>query len=604
MSRQTTDGDGGKLAGASLIAAALTNVTQPVWVLDRDGLIQAANPAAAATLGYPDAGELLGRNGHDAVHVDPRDAETHPSSECPLLRPCTTGETVTSELDRFVRRDGSTLPVSYVSAPLELPDGRGAVVAFTDIEEEQALTERETRLTEHEDALRRVATLARAETAPEPVFDAVAGEAAALLRGDVAGIVRFEQDGMVTTVGAHHMRRPAGKRVELDPDFIVGAVRRTGRAARFDTDDPAAPDMPEPVRAEGVRSALASPIVVGGELWGAMAVGSLHSALPSGTERLLDDFTDLLAIAVSNAQARDDLQRLAGEQAALRRVATLVAREAPPADVFAAIAEEIRRLLGTEQIRMVRYEDEFAVVVGSSVVHEDRLPVGSRHPLDGDNVTARVFHTGRPARIDDYGSATGELADTVRLTGVHAAVGTPIAVEGRVWGAIVAATSRDEPLPRETEMRLGQFTALMATAIANTESHARADRLAEAQASLRRVATLVAQEAPLDAVFAKVADEVARTLGDVDSALWRDDGDGTVIAVAVRGPSVASGVRAGTRLTLDGESVIRGCSMKTDRTGSTTFRRWPERRRTRPRARDALGGRLPDRGRLRGRGGR
>lgn len=138
MSRQTTDGDGGKLAGAPVLAAALTTVTQPVWVLDRDGLIRVANPAAAATLGYPDAGELLGRNGHDTVHVGRPDAEPHPASECPLLRPRTTGDTVTSELDRFVRRDGSMLPVSYISAPLELPDGCGAVLAFTDIEARRA----------------------------------------------------------------------------------------------------------------------------------------------------------------------------------------------------------------------------------------------------------------------------------------------------------------------------------------------------------------------------------------------------------------------------------------------------------------------------------
>ncbi len=96
----------------------------------------------------------------------------------------------------------------------------------------------------------------------------------------------------------------------------------------------------------------------------------------------------------------------------------------------------------------------------------------------------------------------------------------------------------------------------MATAIANTESRARADRLADEQATLRRLATLVAHEAPLEAVFAKVAEEVARTVGNVDSALWRDDGDGTVTAVAVRGPSGAPGVSLGTRLSLDGDSVI------------------------------------------------
>src|SRR3954451_11684002 len=505
------------------MSRALTTVTQPVWVLDRDGLIRVANPAAAATLGYSDAGELLGRNGHDAVHGDCLDTEPHPSAECPLLRPCTTGETVTSECDRFVRRDGSTLPVSYDSAPLELPDGRGVVVAFTDIETrrpaDQALAERETRLTEQEDALRRVATLVARETAADPVFQAVADEAAALLRCDAAAVVRFEKDETVTTMGIHHLRRPPRKRLALDPDFIVAAVKRTGRVARFDTDDPDAPDMPERARVEGIRSALASPIAVGGELWGVIVVGSLRGALPPATDRLLADFTDLLATAVSNAQAREDLQRLADEQAALRRVATLVARDASQADVFAAIAEEVRRVLGTEEVRMVGYEGDFAVVVGSSVLHHDRMYVGSRHPLEGDNVTMQVYRTGRPARMEDYTRATGKIADTVRRTGIRAAVGMPIAVNGRRWGVIVAATSRDQSLPPDTEVRLGQFTELMATAIANTESRGRADRLGDEQAALRRLATLVAQEASLEEVFASVADEVARTLGDVDSAL-------------------------------------------------------------------------------------
>src|SRR4051794_10106939 len=560
MSLQTTDANGGTLAGASLLATALTTVAQPVCVLDRDGLIRLANPAAATTLGYPDPGELLGRGVHETVHRDRLDAEPHPASECPLLRPRTTHETVTSDCDRFVRRDGSTLAVSYVSAPLELPDGCGAVLAFTDTEawrqEEEALTERETRLSEQEDTLRRLATLVARETAADPVFQAVAAEAAGLLRCDAAAVVRFETDGMVTSMGSHHTRRLPRKRLQLDPDFVVAAVNRTGRAARFDTDDPTAPGMPEPVRAEGVRSAVAGPIVVGGEVWGAMVVGSLHGPLPSGTERLLADLTDLLATAVSNAQARDDLQRLADEQAALRRVATLVAQEARQADVFAAIAEEGRRGVGPGEGRVGGYEGDFAVVVGSSVLHHDRMYVGSRHPLEGDNVTMQVYRTERPARMEDYTRATGKIADTVRLTGIRSAVGMPIAVDGRRWGVIVAATSRDESLPPDTEVRLGQFTELMATAIANTESRGRADRLADEQATLRRLATLVAQEASLEEGFAGVADDVARTLGDVDSALWRDEGDGTVITVAARGPSTAPGVRVGTRLTLDGDSVI------------------------------------------------
>ena len=405
MSRQSTDGDGGKLAGAALLAAALTTVAQPVWVLDRDGLIRVANPAAAATLGYPDAAELLGRNGHETVHVDRLDADPHAASECPLLRPRTTGEAVTSELDRFVCRDGSTLAVSYVSAPLELPDGRGAVLAFTDIEArrpaEQALTARETRPTEQEDALRRLASIVARETAADPMFHAVADEAAALLRCDTAAVVRFEQDGMATVMGAHHTRRPPRERLELDPDFVVDAVRRTGRAARFDTDDPAALDMPEPVRAEGVRSALASPIVVGGALWGAMTVGWLQRTLPPGTERTLADFTELLATAVSNAQAREDLQRLADEQAVLRRVATLVAAGVEPTELFSAVSREVAQLFRTELAAVGRFDPDGPsnVIVGLAGEAEE-VAIGARFELEDELAVTAVYRTGHAARVD------------------------------------------------------------------------------------------------------------------------------------------------------------------------------------------------------------
>jgi len=165
------------------------------------------------------------------------------------------------------------------------------------------------------------------------------------------------------------------------------------------------------------------------------------------------------------------LAQLAGEQAALRRVATLVAREASEAEVFTAIADGIGELLGAEEIRMVRYEgDRTAVVVAESGQLKEVLSVGSRHPLGGENAVSRVFRTGRPARIDDYGTASGQIAERVRSGDTRGAVAVPILVEGRLWGAIVTGTTGDDPFPPETESRLGQFTELMATAIANADA--------------------------------------------------------------------------------------------------------------------------------------
>src|SRR4051812_38510579 len=271
MSRQTTDGDGGRLAGASVLVAALSAVTQPAWVLDHEGLIRVANPAAAATLGYPDAGDLLGRNGHDTVHADRGDAEPHPASECPLLRPRSTGETETSELDRFGRRDGSTLPVSYVSAPLELPDGCGAVLAFTDIANAETRAEVE-RLANEQTALRRVATLVAAGVEPADLFSAVSREVAQLFDTEFATVGWFDPDGpAVVVVGLASDRDEVaiGTRLELDEKMALTAVYRTGRAARVDWTDWSGATAPvgDIARRLGAVCTVASPIVVEGHLW-------------------------------------------------------------------------------------------------------------------------------------------------------------------------------------------------------------------------------------------------------------------------------------------------------------------------------------------------
>jgi signal transduction histidine kinase len=248
-------------------------------------------------------------------------------------------------------------------------------------------------------------------------------------------------------------------------------------------------------------------------------------------------------------------RELAEEQAALRRVATFVAREASQADVFKAIAEEIGRLIGSEEIRMLRYEDDrSAVVVAGWGRSEHVMPVGARLSLEDESTTARVFRTGRPARID-YRKASGRPAEQARSIGIGCVVATPIMVEGRLWGAMTAGTTREQPLPPETEPRLGQFTELMGTAIANTEARARADRLAEEQAALRRVATLVAKEAAPRDVFAKVAEEAASALGPVECVLMREEGDGTASVVAAWGAGVSVGFPVGTRIPVDGDGV-------------------------------------------------
>src|SRR3954462_429333 len=130
-----TDLAGLRVSTEDFLAAVLETAAQPIWVVDREGVLRFANPAAITALGYDSADELIGRHSHETIHYQHPDGTPYPAVECPMLLPRTTGETVTSELDWFFRRDGSMFPVSYVSAPLAMTTGRGAVVSFTDIED-------------------------------------------------------------------------------------------------------------------------------------------------------------------------------------------------------------------------------------------------------------------------------------------------------------------------------------------------------------------------------------------------------------------------------------------------------------------------------------
>jgi signal transduction histidine kinase len=338
-------------------------------------------------------------------------------------------------------------------------------------------------LADEQAALRRVATLVASGSGPEPVFRAVAGEVQRLFGSSMSGIVRFEDDGTATTLATHSGPPTAGTRSPIDPDFVMGSVRRTRRAARFDTDDPTAASMPAIVRETGVRSTVASPIIVEGELWGAIGVGSLVHSLPPGAERRLADFTELVATAVANTQAREQLRALADEQAALHRVATLVARGARPATIFSAVSDEVGRLFGSDQASVTRFDPEGpAVVVVGVAQNIDVVTLGDRWELHDSIASAHVFRTGRSARVDrPHGSAVGgPAAETIARFDLQSTVASPIVVEGRLWGTVTVSSS-GEPLPAGAEQRLENFTELVATAIANAESKS------ELAASRRRI---------------------------------------------------------------------------------------------------------------------
>jgi signal transduction histidine kinase len=231
----------------------------------------------------------------------------------------------------------------------------------------------------------------------------------------------------------------------------------------------------------------------------------------------------------------DESARLSREQAGLRRVATLVARGAPPERVFAAVTDEIRRLLGADVAAMSRLEPDGRTTVVARTGDVDEMPVGSRWELDPHLATAEALRTGRPARRDDYREVEGPFAEIIRRMGARSSVAVPIVVVGRIWGALSAGTTR-ERFPADTEQRIAGFAELVGTAIANAESGAQVTQLLEVQGALHRVATLVAGEATPDEVVPAVTDEIRRTLDAEATLVTRLDPDGLCTVVAQHGP--------------------------------------------------------------------
>src|SRR5215472_19025825 len=170
---------------------------------------------------------------------------------------------------------------------------------------------------------------------------------------------RYDADGTVIMVAARDSTRaavPLGARWSIGGRNLHAMVFQTGRAARIDDYAGASGPVAELARELGMRAGVGVPVSVEGRLWGVMVVGSRTEPLPHGTEAQLAGFTELAATAIANAQARVELRGFAEEQAALRRVATLVAVAAQPADVFAAITEEAGRLLRADCTAMGRYD--------------------------------------------------------------------------------------------------------------------------------------------------------------------------------------------------------------------------------------------------------
>src|ERR1700740_225974 len=176
-----------------------------------------------------------------------------------------------------------------------------------------------------------------------------------------------------------------------------------------------------------------------------------------------------LDLSLDNALLYAEYRRLAAEQGALRRLATLVARGVEPSEVFDAVVNEMRRCVSAPTAGLWRYESSGEITKVAAADHPaaplTKWPVGSRTAIDGNTLAGIVQRTGRPARMDSYENSAGSLAAKVRDTGVCATVGVPVIVDGRVWGLAAVGSVEPGPMPADTEDRISRFAGLIAPAV-------------------------------------------------------------------------------------------------------------------------------------------
>ncbi len=476
------------------------------------------------------------------------------------------------------------------SAPLEVPEGGGEVVledgsgavaeALGDGEaylvrrpgpsganavSVSALERAEHRardLAAEQAALRQVATLVARQSSFDELLTVVANQAARIFNVPLVHLVRYEHDGTFVVLGGFSERLPTasrgplglpvGSRWQHEGVGVSELIYQSGRPARVQDYALVAGERAAAMMRSGIRSTVGSPIVVEGRLWGVMAIGSPRpGSFPEDAEARLTDFAELVAMAIANAESHAAVNRLVEEQAALRRVATMVARGARPEEVFSAVGSEVGRLFGAEAA-IARFEsDGSAMVVVGLTPGIPTVTIGTRWELEDFLASTAAYRTRRPARNDHTGHriASGLVADSLRQMDFVFTVAAPIMVESDVWGVITVSDKR-EPLRPDTEERVERFTELLATAIANAQSRselaaseARAHELAREQAALRRVATLVANSAKADEVFSAVAKEVALVFDVEQVTVCRYEPDAILVLSSVGAPGFPGGSR-------------------------------------------------------------
>jgi signal transduction histidine kinase len=403
-------------------------------------------------------------------------------------------------------------------------------------------------LADQQAALRSVAELAAQDVPADEVLAAVARQASRLTDVDFSTLLRFEPDGstQIAALDGAPEGVAVGMRAPATGNGATQQVWRTGQPARVDNLAGASSQWAQIAHGHGFSTSAAVPILIQGTLWGVIVVVGRDKPLPAQIHTHLTSFAELAATAIAAAQTRRELQQLAEEQSALRRVAELVAHGTALPEVFALVAVEASQLLDNHATALLRYgSDDMAVVIAEC---NSPLPIGFEVPATD-------------------GTPSGMPADANVATQV---VAVPIAIEGHIWGSL--SVRSESSLPAATEERLARFAELAGAAIANAENReklraSRARVVAAADESRRRLQRDVhdsAQQRLVHAVITlKLAKEAIRAGNSaaalVDEALHNAQRANDELRDVVHGILPAALTRGGLRAGL--ESLIADFSV-------------------------------------------
>src|SRR6266508_2984975 len=273
--------------------------------------------------------------------------------------------------------------------------------------------------------------------------------------------------------------------------------------------------------------AIVRPVRSTAAVAGRLAGGDLGARMPQRRAGEIGGLQRSFNTMAGSLQAsRAELGRLADEQAALRRVATLVARGVPAAEVFAALAQEAGRLLGADAAHVLRYEHDATVTLVAGWSRDGQaLPVGTRSPIEEETLSALMLRTGQPARTDSHADHPGAIGTRIRQLGIRSSVACPITVQGRLWGATAVSSTQPQPLPPDTQARIALAASRARIVKAADQTRRRIERdlhdgiqqrLVSLALDLRATqASLPAQLGELHAQLDRVADGLSQALEEL-----------------------------------------------------------------------------------------